>query len=365
MGQLWDIFCRVIDNYGDIGVSWRLARDLAARGESVRLWLDDASALQWMAGGATPPGISVRRWADACSEAEVGDVVIETFGCDLPEAFVSAMAACALVKGMAPLWINLEYLSAEAYVERSHGLSSPQFSGAGRGLHKQFFYPGFTARTGGLLRETKLLAEQAGFDPGTWLAAQGLARRGDERIVSLFAYANPALPKLLAELAGQATLLLVCPGAAQTQMLALQAAQAMPSGGLLRWHALPYLSQDDYDRLLWASDLNFVRGEDSFVRAQWAGRPFVWQIYPQHDGAHGPKLEAFLDLYLAGTDAQLAQQTRSLWRSWNGLHAWGGGLPDLGASLDASNVQALKWRELLTSQLDLSTQLLALAHKSS
>ncbi|MEO7887531.1 MAG: elongation factor P maturation arginine rhamnosyltransferase EarP, partial [Polaromonas sp.] len=41
----WDIFCKVIDNFGDIGVCWRLAADLASRGHKVRLWVDDASAL--------------------------------------------------------------------------------------------------------------------------------------------------------------------------------------------------------------------------------------------------------------------------------------------------------------------------------
>lgn len=350
MGLNWDIFCRVIDNFGDIGVAWRLARDLAERGETVRLWLDDASALQWMAGDDAM--ISVRRWDDSLSEAQVGDVVIETFGCELPEPFVARMAA----RAKQPLWINLEYLSAEAYVERSHGLSSPQFSGPGRGLTKQFFYPGFTPRTGGLLREPGLLAERDRFDAQAWLAEHEIERRPGERIVSLFAYANPALPALLAGLAQEPTLLLVCPGAAQAQLHSLTLTNAN-----LRWQALPYLSQPEYDRLLWACDLNFVRGEDSFVRAQWAGRPFVWQIYPQQDGAHGTKLEAFLARHLADGDANLAQQTRSLWRGWNGLQAWDGALP----ALVASAVQALMWREHLTSQPDLTTQLLVLAHKSS
>ena len=66
--------------------------------------------------------------------------------------------------------------------------------------------------------------------------------------------------------------------------------------------ALPWLTQPDYDHLLWACDLNFVRGEDSFVRAQWAGRPFVWQIYPQHDGAHARQARRLLDRMLAGAE---------------------------------------------------------------
>lgn len=334
MTRTWDLFCRVIDNFGDVGVAWRLARDLAARGNAVRLWLDDASALQWMAPDGLPAGIEVLDWG--AKTLEVGDVVIETFGCELPAAFVAQMAA----RPVPPRWINLEYLSAEPYVERSHGLASPQRNGPS----KHFFYPGFTPKTGGLLREPELLAEIADFEGEAWLRRLGIQRRPGERIVSLFAYATPLLPTLLDALAREPTLLLVCPGPAQAQALA---------GGRpgLRTHALPYLSQPDFDRLLWASDLNFVRGEDSFVRAQWAGKPFVWQIYPQDDGAHGPKLNAFLDRYLAAADPVLAGQTRALWRAWNGLAAW----PD---QLPQGNDLAMTWRAELARQADLVSQLL-------
>jgi uncharacterized repeat protein (TIGR03837 family) len=344
----WDLFCRVIDNFGDIGVAWRLARDLAGRGQAVRLWLDDASALRWMAPDGVPAAIEVGDWDAAAQAANIGDVVIETFGCELPPAFVERMAA----RSPPPCWLNLEYLSAEPYVERSHGLASPQFSGPGRGLAKRFFYPGFTPRTGGLLREPGLLAERQCFDADAWLAARSLWRRPGERLVSLFAYANPQLPRLLEQLAEQPTLLLVCPGPAQQQLASLP----LPAG--LRCQALPFLSQPDYDRLLWACELNFVRGEDSFVRAQWAGQPFVWQIYPQQDGAHGPKLDAFLDLFLGGAEAEgaaLAADTRALWRAWNGLAAWPVRLP----AVQPARERALRWRAHLAAQPDLSSQLLA------
>ena len=117
-GQQWDIFCRVVDNYGDAGVCWRLARALAARGQAVRLIIDDATPLRWMAPQGTP-GVQVLPWP---GPAQPGDVVIEAFGCDPPQAFVANMASLA----RPPVWINLEYLSAEPYVERSHGLPSPQ-----------------------------------------------------------------------------------------------------------------------------------------------------------------------------------------------------------------------------------------------
>jgi uncharacterized repeat protein (TIGR03837 family) len=330
---LWDLFCRVIDNHGDLGVCWRLARDLATRGQAVRLWVDDASALAWMA-PQRPAGIELRAWPDDDVDIQPGDVVVEAFGCDLPPAFVARMAA----RRPAPRWINLEYLSAEDYVERSHGLASPQFNGPGAGLTKHFFYPGFTPRTGGLLREPDLLARMAGFDGGAWLAARGWAPRPGERVVSLFAYANTALPALLDALADRPTLLLACPGPLQAQV-------ADRPG--LRHIALPYLPQDDYDRLLWACDLNLVRGEDSFVRAQWAGKPFVWHIYPQHDDAHHAKLEAFM------ARADLPGAWRTVWRGWNGL----GELPASLPGLDEAAAHAPAWRAHLAAQPDLLTQL--------
>ena len=305
----WDVFCRVIDNLGDVGVCWRLARDLAARGDTVRLWIDDASALAWMApGGAT--GVEVGAF-DAAGDP--GEVVVEAFGCDPPPAFVTRMAA------RRPVWINLEYLSAEDYVERSHRLPSPQRDGQ----TKWFFYPGFSERTGGLLREPGLLADRAAFDRGAWLAAHGLVPAAGERVVTLFCYDNPAVPALLAALGQRPTLLLLTPGPAQRQVT------SAPAG--VRTATLPWLPQPEFDRLLWASDLNFVRGEDSLVRAIWAGAPFVWQAYPQDDGVHALKLDALLARMGAPGDVA------AMWRAWNGMAAPGTGWP---AWPDAAGWQA-------------------------
>ena len=145
--MVWDLFCRVIDNFGDIGVCWRLAAELGRRGQQVRLWTDDTAALVWMAPGALQGGtrgVQVIGWTDPAPDLRPGEVVVEAFGCAPPDRFVARMAAAR----PAPVWINLEYLSAEPYVERSHGLVSPQFAGPGAGLQKWFFYPGFSAATG-------------------------------------------------------------------------------------------------------------------------------------------------------------------------------------------------------------------------
>jgi len=346
--MLWDLFCRVIDNHGDVGVCWRLAADLAARGEPVRLWIDDASALRWMApNGAT--GVTVLPWPAGDAPPGCGDAVIEAFGCELPESVLRQMAAAA----RPPVWINLEYLSAEPFVERAHRLPSPQSVGPGAGLRKWFFYPGFTPRTGGLIRERDLADRQRAFDATTWLQAQGLARRDDEQIVSLFCYDQPALPALLEQLSQRPSLLLAATGAATRQVGALLGPALQR--GPLRAVALPALTQSGYDELLWAADLNFVRGEDSFVRAQWAGKPFVWQAYAQHDGAHLAKVEAFLDRCLACAEPTFATGLRALWRAWNAS------APAASLALPASAAwgpHGQRWRASLLAQPDLSHQLL-------
>lgn len=336
--MLWDLFCRVIDNFGDVGVCWRLAAGLAQRGERVRLWIDDASALRWMAPDGAA-GVTLNPWSQAETDAELvpGEVVIEAFGCDPPARFTSRMAQ----RQPAPVWVNLEYLSAEDYVERSHGLRSPQFSGPGAGLDKWFFYPGFTPRTGGLMRP-----QAPPPDRTETLAALQVAARPDERCVLLFCYPGSPLRALLDLLADAPTLLLAAAGPAQAEL----AAQPLPPG--LRVHALPWLTQPRFDALLHATDLNLVRGEDSFVQAQWPGRPFVWQLYAQHDGAHAAKLDAFLDRFDAAT-GQADPAVRALWLAWNGLGPWPDRLPVAGPWTQA----AAAWRDRLLGQADLITQL--------
>jgi len=332
----WDIFCRVIDNFGDIGVCWRLATQLAAQGQQVRLWVDDTSALRWMAPDtlhATPasdgvlgqaPGINVHAWPHASAAPcwatlPRAQVWIEAFGCDLPPDFVASQRPTAT--DTAPVWLNLEYLSAEAYVERCHRLPSPVMHGPGAGLTRHFFYPGFTPHTGGLLREADLAARQATFDAPAWLARHGIPNVAGERRISLFCYEPPALADWLTQLAAdsQPTRLLVTAGRATHAVRA--ALRRLPpaylEGRALTLHELPMLTQHDYDHLLWACDLNFVRGEDSLVRALWAGRPLVWHLYPQDDGAHADKLEAFL------AQLQAPPSLRQFHQGWNATTAAG------------------------------------------
>ena len=317
--MLWDIFCRVIDNLGDLGVCWRLSADLAARGHRVRLWVDDGAALQWMAPSALAgdwPSVQVLPWERSCHAQTLqslppADVWMEAFGCDIPLPFV---AHRVIAGDKRPTWINLEYLSAEPYVERSHGLASPIMSGPAKGWSKTFFYPGFTPKTGGLLREPDLMERmaQAASARCAFLAELGQPRQAEQR-VTLFCYEPAMLKALLDHLATAPTptRLLVTAGRATAAVQALMGEQT--ERGNLRLSFLPGLTQLDFDRLLWHADVNFVRGEDSVLRAIWAGKPFVWQVYAQDDGAHGAKLEAFLERM------EFSPALRRLHRAWNGL----------------------------------------------
>ena len=368
MPLLWDIFCRVIDNHGDLGVCWRLSCDLAARGQQVRLWVDDASALQWMAPGALQgevPGVRVLPWTQPIDPAllaslPASNVWVEAFGCEIAPEFIAACACPSSAGGRfdsrtAPTWINLEYLSAEPWVERVHALPSPVQHGPAAGRTKWFFYPGFTPHTGGLLREQDLAARRQAFDGAAWLQAQGIDARG-ERIASLFCYEPPPLGALLRQLdtATTPTHLLVTAGRAaravarcledenDLQRLSGQREQ-------LSLSYLPHLTQRAYDELLWACDVNFVRGEDSLVRALWAGAPLVWHIYPQpEDDAHHAKLGAFLDWL------QAPASLRRFHHVWNGIEA--GPLPEIDLPGWRACVQAARQRVL--EQPDLGTQLI-------
>lgn len=348
----WDIFCRVIDNLGDIGVCWRLCADLAGRGEQVRLWIDQPDALVWMAPGALEggwPGVQVIRWTDPLPAGLVAslppaDVWVEAFGCDPAPGCVRALADRLAQGDRPPVWINLEYMSAEPWVERSHRLPSPVMSGPLKGLTKWFFFPGFTPATGGLLREPGLADQQTAFDAQAWLARMGLPT-GPARRVALFCYEPPALCQVLAQ-AGDSDWL-VTPGRARQAVAACPTARSAP-----RVHALPPVTQRAFDHLLWSCDLNFVRGEDSLVRALWAGQPLVWHIYPQHDDAHHAKLNAFLDWLDAPASL------RRFHHAWNGLSAaetaiW----PDTPTLADWAACAAVA-RQRLLAQTDLATQLI-------
>jgi uncharacterized repeat protein (TIGR03837 family) len=313
------IFCKVVDNFGDIGICWRLSRQFRhEHGIAVTLWVDDLASFRRICPGVdvdaadqTVEGVTVRHWRgqdDKFTPADIADVVIEFFGCELPPGYVEAMAQCE----PKPVWINYEGLTAEDWVEGCHLLPSPH---PRLPLRKYFFFPGFTGRTGGLLHEAGLDRQRLAFQSDAKSISGFLGRFGvtaeemQSLKVSLFCYPHAPVAALFDawESGGSAVTCLVPEGVAPDAIRTFLGMEPTPRAwrtrGALTVRVIPFMPQPDYDRLLWACDLNFVRGEDSWVRAQWAGRPFVWHIYPQDENLHHKKLRAFLQSYTDGIDS--------------------------------------------------------------
>lgn len=295
-----DLFCRVIDNFGDAGVCWRLARRLLALGVgSVRLVTDHPDVLALIAPEAGSI-VRVAEWNAFEREAaapgfDPAELVIESFGCRLPETYDEALAkkrAAAKAAGRTPpFYLNLDYLSAEDWVEESHDVVGlhPRLD-----LPKLWFFPGFTARTGGVVIEDGLMEAQARFlssERDAFLSSLGAdpARR------TLFVFCYPVnRVETIAEglrLAPAPWSVLIAPGAAGDR---LEGLLSQADRSRILPVRTPFLPQTEFDRLLWASDAAVIRGEDSFVRAQLAATPLLWSTYPTEDGAHRVKLDAWL-----------------------------------------------------------------------
>jgi len=369
-GRNWDIFCTVVDNYGDIGVAWRLARQLVAEhGLRVRLWVDDLASFQHLCPAINPnlseqsvDGVSVRRSDKPFPDATPAAVVIEAFGCELPQNYLVAMAAMQ----PKPVWVNLEYLSAEDWVEGCHGLPSPH---PRLPLTQHFYFPGFSANTGGLLHEAGLAERRTSFqrDPTVqadlW-ASLGVKPAPDALHVSLFGYENSAVAELLRVwVEGESPVLCLVP---ESKLLPQVAAFFGTPGlipgeqrqrGKLILHVLPFLPQPRYDELLWACDLSFVRGEDSLVRALWAARPLVWHIYPQQDDAHREKLNAFLARYCAGLSPHAATALQDFWQAWNAGKGVGQAWVNYRRHQAEFDTHARRWVDGLLKNEDLAARL--------
>jgi uncharacterized repeat protein (TIGR03837 family) len=325
----WDIFCTVVDNFGDIGVTWRLARQLVAEHSlTVRLWVDDLRAFERLcpqididAAQQYQQGVEVRHWPAEWVHTDAADVVIAAFACNLPSDYMDAMAA----RERPPLWLNLDYLSAEDWVVGCHGLPSVKY----KSVQKIFFFPGFQPGTGGLLRERGLLEQRQQFQQDAaaqrqFLQGLGIERAPDAQLISLFAYENAGLASWLDVLAAAETPthLLVPESRILGNVARWLEVETLTVGAIhqrkaLTVQVLPFVRQDQYDHLLWCCDFNAVRGEDSFVRAQWAGRPMLWHIYQQDEDIHLDKLDAFLALYTKGLSPAAAEAMNGLWRAWS------------------------------------------------
>lgn len=370
------LFCKVVDNYGDVGICWRLARQLQQEhGIAVTLWIDDLAAFHRICPDVAVDaeiqqlgGVNVRHWRaqeDVFAAGDIADIVIEFFACDIPEGYIAAMAGY----NPCPVWLNLEGLTAEEWVEGCHTLPSshPRLP-----LTKYFFFPGFTNKTGGLLHESSLVEQRRQFQSDSVAMTAFLAKLGltptemTALKVSLFCYHHAPVPALFEtwQNGDTAMICLVPEGVATEAVQAFLGSEAKPgttaTRGSLTVRVIPFLPQPDYDKLLWACDLNFVRGEDSFVRAQWAAKPFIWHIYPQDENLHHKKLRAFLQRYSVDLESLAAATLQ-----WNGASTesanWTGLWQSFLAEMPRMAETATNWYQLMLENGDLASNLLTFA----
>jgi len=338
----WDIFCKIVDNYGDIGVCWRLSQQLAHEHHlQVRLFIDDFATASKIISALDSPstqtsqivnGVEICAWPTGLIESEIdpADVVIETFGCTLPDEYIQQIQPYDII------WINLEYLSAEAWVSDFHAKPSQHPTLA---ITKYFFFPGFFDDTGGLIREENLRVARDAFLNSKALQKEFWQKLGladpvprneidtakNSVKISFFCSPQADINSLfLALMKSHQPVILFLPFNGKIADLnevltdfKLTIGEVLHKGNLTV-HLLPFLSQADYDRLLWACDLNFVRGEDSWIRAIWAGKPFIWQPYLQAEDVHINKLDAFLKAYASNASADVQSLLHASHLVWSG-----------------------------------------------
>jgi uncharacterized repeat protein (TIGR03837 family) len=367
------LFCKVVDNYGDIGICWRLARQLQQEhGIAVTLWVDDLASFKRICPVVAInydqqeiAEVLVRHWQNqdaTFTASDIADIVIEFFACDIPPAYIVAMSQCT----PRPVWINLEGLTAEAWVEGCHTLPSPHPT---MSLTKHFFFPGFNNKTGGLLIESGLEQQRQKFQSdqaamNLFLTQFGVTANEMASIkVSLFCYPQAPVANLFEvwQKNPEAITCLVPEGVA-TDAVELFLGQSAKAGstarrGALTVRVLPFIPQPDYDKLLWACDLNFVRGEDSFVRAQWAGAPFIWHIYPQDENLHHKKLNAFLKCHSATSASSIA-----LSLGWNAATNenmdWAATWSEFQSDMPKIALMCINWQHQMQENGDLASNLI-------
>lgn len=289
----FDIFCRVIDNYGDAGVCLRLARQLQQAGHQVKIYTDKPAIFYKLKSPTS--NIEIQKWQQAKLAPRKG-VVIEAFGCDIPTEYRNT------IKGQNSVWINLEYLSAESWINNFHQMPSIQNDGT----PKYFFFPGFSKESGGLLIDPQAIAKYAqGKKTNRFQLISQLSQTSiepDSFVIFLFSYDN-------APYAGLQTALSRLPF--KTTVLVAGGLRNLYASTNVKIISLPFVQQPEFDQLLWLSDLNFVRGEDSMAQASLAPTPMVWQAYQQSNNTHIDKLNAWLGLY------PLADSVTQLIMAWN------------------------------------------------
>ena len=281
-----DIFCQVIDNYGDVGVAYRLAREFKRLypNKKLRFIINQMEELNLI---KKSEEIEIITYQDISKIENSADLIIESFGCEIPKEYMDrALKNSKLI-------INLEYFSAEDWVDDFH----LQESFLGENLKKYFFIPGLSKKSGGILLDNEFLERKKKVtkNKGYYLKKIGINEKYD-LIGSVFSY-EKNFDFLIEELKKLDKKILLLILSEKTQKNFIKYFDNVNNYDKIKFVKLPFFTYDKYEELLALCDFNLVRGEDSFVRALLLGKPFLWHIYPQEGNTHIKKLESFLEKY--------------------------------------------------------------------
>ena len=281
-----DIFCQVIDNYGDVGVAYRLAREFKRvyPNKKLRFVINQTEELNLI---RKSEDIEIILYKDISKIENSADLIIESFGCEIPKKYMDkALKNSKLI-------INLEYFSAEKWVDDFH----LQESFLGGNLKKYFFIPGLSEKSGGILLDNEFLERKKKVEANKeyYLEKFEIKEKYD-LIGSVFSYEKnfDSLIEELKKLDKKIILLIL---SEKTQKNFIKYFDNGNNYDKIKFVKLPFFTYDKYEELLALCDFNLVRGEDSFVRALLLGKPFLWHIYPQDENTHIKKLESFLEKY--------------------------------------------------------------------
>lgn len=294
------ILCKVVDNFGDIGVVYRLAKALTELCNNpinnfpkikLRIVVDNLHSFSLL-----EPKIDekksiqeinewkVLQWNDneiCLSEFQKNPpkIIIECFQCGRPD-WLDHLLFDIKVPNIVNI-VMLDYLTAEDYAETFHCLKSLTRSAR---VQKVNFMPGFTTKTGGLIQDENFI----NFKP--------IEKNLDNNFNAVFfSYTKDWMPVVKAlntfnkEITKNTLQILAAKGVGLSSFL-----QACKEANFTV-KELDFLPQKEWDNLLYNSPLLFIRGEDSLSRACLSGKPFIWHAYPQSEDYQLVKVQALLE----------------------------------------------------------------------
>ena len=290
------VLCKVVDNFGDIGVVWRLCCQLSNQikkenfTSKINLIVDDLASFNKICNSVDSnksfqivENINIFNWNDeklcydefSKNDGENLSVILEVFQCGRPSWMEKILFEDKLNRTVQIIMID--YLTAEKYAEDFHCLQSLTRSSK---VQKVNFMPGFTNKTGGLIIDSEW-EHFCDYKNNKTLLCFTYDRNWD-------ALANACKKSNYIEK------VLIAPGKGFESLKKSFYSNFIKDSNL-KIEELSFMNQNEWDKMLKNCGVLFIRGEESMSRACLSGIPFVWHAYPQSDEYQLIKVRALLE----------------------------------------------------------------------